>query len=70
MSEKKEDEFENDFAQVSKESKNSGFFSELLDFTGSGGRWWLLPIIIVMLLLGALLLLSATGAAPFIYSIF
>lgn len=33
-------------------------------------KWWLAPIIIVLLGVGMLLFLSASGAAPFIYTLF
>ncbi|MCA9074965.1 MAG: hypothetical protein KDA93_08035 [Planctomycetaceae bacterium] len=32
--------------------------------------WWMIPILIVLALIGILIALSATGATPFIYSIF
>jgi hypothetical protein len=32
--------------------------------------WWLTPILVVFGLLGVLLVLGATGAAPFIYTLF
>ncbi|MEM9194774.1 MAG: DUF5989 family protein [Myxococcota bacterium] len=47
--------------------------SLLREFTGflmENKKWWLLPIVLVFLLLGVLMVLGATGAAPFIYTIF
>ena len=32
--------------------------------------WWMIPIVTVMVLVGILVALTATGATPFIYSIF
>jgi len=39
-------------------------------FLAENKKWWLVPIIVVFLLLGVLLALGATGAAPFIYTLF
>lgn len=33
-------------------------------------KWWLLPIILVFLLLMTVVFLSATGVAPFMYTVF
>jgi hypothetical protein len=43
---------------------------EMLSFLRQNRKWWLLPIIVVLLLVGLLVVLGATGAAPFIYTIF
>ncbi|MBI5723972.1 MAG: hypothetical protein HZA50_08450 [Planctomycetes bacterium] len=56
---------------LSEASKGSpGFFSELFSFLMHNKKWWLAPIIIVLLLFGLLLILAASGAAPFIYTLF
>ena len=57
------------FAELAK-SGSQGFLGELLGFIGSSKRWWLTPIVIVLVVLGVLIALGATGAAPFIYTIF
>jgi hypothetical protein len=50
--------------------KSSGPLVELWDFLKHNKKWWLVPVILVLLLMGALLVLGATGAAPFIYTLF
>jgi hypothetical protein len=42
------------------------FFRFLMD----NKKWWLIPIILVFLLLMAVVFLSATGVAPFMYTVF
>ena len=58
-------EFEKANSQV-----RASIVTEFLHFLREEKKWWLAPIIIVLLGVGALLLLSATGAAPFIYTLF
>ena len=48
----------------------SGILTELWEFLKSNKKFWLIPIILVLLLVGVLLILGATGAAPFIYTLF
>jgi hypothetical protein len=50
--------------------KNQSFLRELLLFLAQNKKWYLIPIAVVMLLLGLLIILGATGAAPFIYTLF
>jgi hypothetical protein len=45
-------------------------FADLIGFMSENKKWWLTPILLVLALLGALLVLGATGAAPFIYTLF
>lgn len=47
-----------------------GFFGEYIAFLRASKKWWLIPILVAVLLLGVLTLLAATGAAPFIYTLF
>ena len=47
-----------------------GFCRELWDFVRHSRKWWMIPILLALLMLGILALVSATGAAPFIYSLF
>lgn len=47
-----------------------GLIREFYDFLRYNKAWWLTPIILVLLLVGGLCILAATGAAPFIYTIF
>ena len=58
-----------DVTQLAQEGRR-GLVSEFWDFLKHNKKWWLLPIIIVILALGALVFLSASGAAPFIYTLF
>lgn len=39
-------------------------------FLRENKKWWMLPLIGSLLLLGLLSLLAASGAAPFIYTLF
>ena len=39
-------------------------------FLTENKKWWLVPIVVVFALLGVLIALGATGAAPFIYTLF
>jgi hypothetical protein len=52
------------------DSRQPGLLSEFFAFLGHNRKWWLTPIVVVLLLLGGLLLLAATGAAPFVYTLF
>ncbi|MBX7103261.1 MAG: hypothetical protein K1X57_04230 [Gemmataceae bacterium] len=52
------------------EAGDPGFLAEFWLFIRHNKKWWLLPIVAIILLLGLLVTLSATGAAPFIYTIF
>jgi len=43
---------------------------EFWQFMRRNKKWWLMPILMVFVLLGVLMVLGATGAAPFIYTLF
>ncbi|HEY4641161.1 MAG TPA: DUF5989 family protein [Thermoanaerobaculia bacterium] len=58
-----------DFAAQASEERPS-LVSEFLGFLKHNKKWWLTPIILALLLLGILIILGATGAAPFIYTLF
>ena len=60
---------ENDF-EKSAEQKEKGVFREVWDLLKHNKKWWLLPILLVLAAVGVLLVLGATGAAPFIYTLF
>ena len=47
-----------------------GILAELYDFLKHNKKWWLVPILLVLGLFGVLMALAATGAAPFIYTMF
>lgn len=59
----------NEFERASAEARES-IVREFLHFLREEKKWWLAPIILVLLGVGVLLFLSATGAAPFIYTLF
>ena len=51
--------------------KRTGVVGELLGFLGANKRWWLIPMVAVLLLFGLLVIFgSASGLAPFIYTLF
>lgn len=58
-----------DFLKASQEERGS-FLSDYFAFLKRTRKWWLLPVLVVVLLFGLLVVLSATGAAPFIYTLF
>jgi hypothetical protein len=57
------------FEQQASQSQ-SGMVGEMVSFLLHNKKWWLLPTIVVLLLVGLFVVLGATGAAPFIYTIF
>lgn len=57
------------FEQLAEEAQPS-LAAEFIDFLKHNKKWWLLPILLVMGLVGALAMFSASGAAPFIYTLF
>jgi len=52
------------------EGRAPGFFAEFWYFLLHNKKWWLTPIFLLLLILGALVILGASGAAPFIYTLF
>jgi len=50
--------------------KNQNFLRELVEFLAHNKKWYLIPVVLAMLLLGILIILGATGAAPFVYTLF
>lgn len=69
MSQKKQEETKNEFADLASQERTS-FLAEFWYFLKHNKKWWLLPILIVLLLLGGLVLLGGTAIAPFIYPLF
>ena len=50
---------------------NTGVAGEVLRFLWSRKLWWLIPMVSVLLLMGLLLIFAtASGIAPFIYTLF
>ena len=50
---------------------NTGVVGEVIQFLWARKLWWLIPMVSVLLLFGLLLIFaSASGVAPFIYTLF
>ena len=50
---------------------NGSVVGEVLRFLWARKLWWLIPMVSVLLLMGLLLIIaSASGVAPFIYTLF
>lgn len=62
-------EGKNRFAEEA-EQDDIGFLKEFLLFLRDNKKWWLIPLIGSLLLIGLVSLLAASGAAPFIYTVF
>ncbi len=60
---------ENQFQEQANQ-QSVGIIREFVDFLRYNKAWWLTPIVVVLLMVGSLMFLAATGAAPFIYTIF
>ncbi len=69
MSAEPRDPKQNEFLQEAQEERGS-FLSDYFAFLKRTRKWWMLPVLVVVLLFGLLVVLSATGAAPFIYTLF
>lgn len=52
------------------EGKSVTLLGEVFDFLRHSKKWWLTPIILVLFVVGLFVVLAATGAAPFIYTLF
>ena len=52
------------------QQEDIGLLREFSLFIRENKKWWLIPLIGSLLLLGLISLLAASGAAPFIYTIF
>ncbi|MBX2811203.1 MAG: hypothetical protein KTR25_05315 [Myxococcales bacterium] len=50
--------------------KRETLVSEMIGFMQEHKKWWLMPILLAFLLVGLLVMLTATPAAPFIYTLF
>lgn len=58
-----------DFAAQADEKPVSLLY-EFGEFLMTSAAWWITPIVVVLLLVGGLTMLAASGAAPFIYTLF
>ena len=59
-----------DFESEARKTQRGSMAGEFWSFLKHNKKWWLLPIIVVMALIGALLVIAASGAGPFIYTLF
>jgi len=59
----------NDFLAEASHDKQGGLLAEFIAFMRENKAWWMAPILIVLGLVGVLLILGATGAAPFLYTL-
>jgi Family of unknown function (DUF5989) len=66
---KKQNSDDQSFLDAAKE-QDRGLVAEFIGFMSENKVWWLTPILLVLGLVGVLLVLGATGAAPFIYTLF
>jgi hypothetical protein len=61
----------NDFAHAAAQGDGeANLLREWRDFLMHTKKWWLVPVTLALVLLGLLLALSASAAAPFIYTLF
>jgi len=52
------------------EQARPGIVREFWEFLRDNKKWWITPIVLVLLVVGIFVYLSATSAAPFIYTLF
>ena len=64
-----EESNDSEFARL-RDEKQPSLVAELWTFVRENKAYWMVPILIVFGLIGILAALSATGAAPFIYTLF
>lgn len=59
-----------EFESIDSDSRQPTIAEEFWLLVRENKKWWMIPIFVVLGLLGALAILGATGAAPFIYTMF
>jgi hypothetical protein len=59
----------NEFEEAG-EDKQLSVAGEFLLMVMENKKWWMIPIGLALAIVGLLAVLSATGAAPFIYTLF
>lgn len=59
-----------DFASAAKNVKEENIVTEFFGFLKENRKMWMAPIVILLVLFGLLTLLAATGAAPWVYTLF
>lgn len=58
------------FEKAVEEARGGSLVGDFYAFMRENAKWWLIPILCVFGLLGILLAFTATGAAPFLYTLF
>ena len=58
------------FLDAASHEKERGLIAEFTAFMSENKAWWMTPILLVLGLVGVLLALGATGALPFLYTLF
>ncbi len=58
-----------DFLAQASHAKERGLLAEFVAFLAENKLWWMAPILIVLGLVGVLFALGATGAMPFLYTL-
>ena len=58
-----------EFARAGTQSRDS-IVADYVAFLKRTRKWWLVPLILVLFLFSLLFVLLATGAAPFVYTLF
>lgn len=61
---------DNEFMNSAGHERERGLVGEFVGFMAENKAWWMTPILIVLGLVGVLLVLGATGALPFVYTLF
>ena len=62
-------EDQNEFEQAGND-KPLSLVQEFAIFVTENKKWWLIPLLLAFGLIGVLVTLGATGAGPFIYTLF
>lgn len=58
------------FERLAAQERPQNIVRELWEFLSVNKKWWLLPILLMLGLMSLLIAMSATPAAPFIYTFF
>ena len=58
------------FRKAASHKEENGLIMEFVDFMAENKAWWMVPILVVLGLVGVLFALGATGAMPFLYTLF
>ena len=70
MSNATPDEDKEQFLKSASHDKERGLVGEFFGFMRENKAWWMTPILVVLAFVGELLGMVATGALPFLYTLF